>query len=162
KTQWEGFAAARPDVTVALYDHGGATPQDSVVLTIPGSTFPDEIVVLGAHEDSTAGGRGGNSNCTAPGADDDASGGARLAEVIRVAIANGYQPIRTVQFMAYAGEEGGLLGSDDIAQDYQNQGRNVVAVFQMDMTGYKGSASDIYLISDWTDSDLNAFVVSLL
>src|SRR5690606_28412228 len=62
----------------------------------------------------------------------------------------------------YAGEEGGLLGSNDIAQDYWNQGRNVVAVFQMDMTGYKGSANDIYLISDRTDSDLNAFVVSLL
>ena len=80
-----------------------------MILTIQGTTFPSEVVVLGGHQDSIAG-----SNCTtsrSPGADDDASGIATLSEVIRAAMALGYQPERTVKFMAYAAEEVGLRGS---------------------------------------------------
>ena len=53
----------------------------------------------------------------APGADDDASGIATLTEVIRVALANGWKPKRTVKFMGYAAEEVGLRGSNAIAQN---------------------------------------------
>lgn len=164
RNQWAGFAAGRPDVTVEFFDHGNITPQDSVILTIPGSTLPAEIVVLGGHQDSTIGWPGCSSNpdCIAPGADDDASGIAVLSEVIRLALAHGLRPQRTVQFMAYAAEEVGLDGSTDIAEFYSNTGKNVVAVLQMDMTGYQGSAQDIVLINDWTNSELNAFVADLI
>src|SRR5690606_7435874 len=99
-------------VTVEFFQHPGITPQPSVILTIPGSTLPDEIVILGGHQDSTRSGCSSNANCVAPGADDDASGIAVLTEVIRVALANDFAPQRTVQFMAYAAEEVGLVGSD--------------------------------------------------
>jgi leucyl aminopeptidase len=116
------------------------------------------VVVLGAHQDSTIGG-----GCSrAPGADDDASGVASLSEVIRVAMAEGYQPLRTVKFMAYAAEEIGLRGSNEIAASFQQQGINVVGVLQLDMTGFKGSASDIYLISDNTNAAQNAFMEDLI
>ena len=161
---WLSLAAQRPDVTVDFFDHGGLTPQPSVILTIPGSSLPGEIVVLGGHQDSTRFGCSISSNpaCVAPGADDDASGIAVLTEVIRVALANGFRPQRTVQFMAYAAEEVGLVGSEDIAATYDAQGKNVVAVLQQDMTAWEGSVQDIYVYTGNTDPELNAFVSDLV
>jgi leucyl aminopeptidase len=164
RDQWAGFAGGRPEVTVQLYSHGAITPQPSVVLTIPGTTRADEYVILGGHQDSTRSGCSisSNPNCDAPGADDDASGIAVLSEVIRVALAAGFRPERTVQFMAYAAEEVGLDGSTDIAADYLAAGTDVVAVLQQDMTGYHGSTQDVGIITDHTDAGLNQFVRDLV
>lgn len=157
---WTAHAAGRPDVTVELFNHTYTTMQPSVILTIPGTSRPDEVVILGAHQDSVAG-----SNCTtsrAPGADDDASGIASLTEVIRAAMALGFRPERTVKFMAYAAEEAGLLGSKAIALDYLNRGVNVVGVLQFDMTNYQGTrAADIVFYEDYTHYFQNAFVADL-
>jgi leucyl aminopeptidase len=65
--------------------------------------------------------------------DDDASGLACVLEIFRVLMESSYRPKRTVQFMAYAAEEAGLLGSKDIARAYHRQGVNVVAMLQMEM-----------------------------
>ena len=161
---WQGYAAARPEVTVELFSHGGITPQPSVILTIPGSTLAQEVVVIGAHQDSTRSGCSSNVSCVAPGADDDASGVATISEVIRVALASDFAPQRTVKFMAYAAEEVGLDGSDHIASTFLAGGVNVVAVLQQDMTGYTESATDIALINDssYTDAALNGFLGDLL
>jgi leucyl aminopeptidase len=159
RDQWLAYAQGRPDVTVEFYAHP-TTPQPSVILTIPGTTFPSEVVVLGGHQDSTAG-----SNCTtsfAPGADDDASGIATLSEVIRAAMLLGYQPQRTVKFMAYAAEEAGLLGSNHIAAQFLAQGVNVVGVIQFDMTNYAGTpGADIVFFTDFTNVAQNAFIRDL-
>ena len=77
----------------------------------------------------------------APGADDDASGIATLTEVLRIAMAEGYRPRRTVMFMGYSAEEVGLRGSRAIAQRFAAEGRNVVGVLQMDMTNYRAPGS---------------------
>jgi leucyl aminopeptidase len=156
---WRAYAQGHPGVRVAATRHTGyPTLQPSVILSINGTQFPNEVVVLGAHQDSTVG--GGCS--TSPGADDDASGVASLSEVIRAALTLGYRPQRTVKFMAYAAEEIGLRGSDEIAEKHQQQGVNVVGVLQLDMTNYEGSASDIYLINDYTNAAQNAFLGSLV
>ncbi len=157
---WAGYAAGRPEVTVSLVTHP-TTPQPSVILVLPGSTLPDEVVVLGGHLDSTASGSG-NPNFLAPGADDNASGIATLSEVVRVALAAGLRPQRSIHVMAYAAEEIGLVGSGDIAADYDAAGVDVVAMLQQDMTDYFGSDEDIALISDYTNATLNAFLVDLL
>ncbi len=157
---WLGYAQNRADVTVELVSHSGVN-QPSVVLTIPGTDLSDEVVILGGHLDSTAFGSG-DPEFLAPGADDDASGIAALSEVIRVAMAEGYFPQRTIQFMGYAAEEIGLVGSQDIAADYQAAGTDVVAVLQLDMTGYFGSAEDIGLVSDFTDASLTSFLGELV
>ncbi|HEX4953100.1 MAG TPA: M20/M25/M40 family metallo-hydrolase [Thermoanaerobaculia bacterium] len=163
KNLWAGYAAGRPEVTVELVTHpAGVTPQPSVVLTIPGTSLADQIIVLGAHQDSISSGCSGNPSCNAPGADDDASGVATLSEVVRVVLASGFAPQRTVRVMAYAAEEVGLRGSNDLAAAYQTAGANVVAVLQQDMTGYHGSAEDVAFISDWTNATLTAFLVDLL
>ncbi len=157
---WLSYAASRPEVTVALVSHT-TTVQPSVVLTIPGTLLPDEVVVLGAHLDSTAPGTS-NPNFSAPGADDDASGIATLSEVVRATLSAGFRPQRTIRVMAYAAEEVGLRGSNAIAQSYLAAGSNVLAVLQQDMTGFNGSNEDIVFISDFTNAALNAFLVDLL
>ncbi|WP_164017158.1 M20/M25/M40 family metallo-hydrolase [Pyxidicoccus trucidator] len=157
KTHWEGLAAAagRSDVTVRLEPHP-TTSQPSVILTIPGTTLSNEIVVLGGHLDSTS------SGSSAPGADDDASGIATLTEVIRIAMLQGYQPQRTVEFMGYAAEEVGLVGSKDIANKYKALNKNVVGVLQLDMTNYKGSTVDVAMMTDNTNAAQNSFITSLI
>ena len=160
QSQWAGYASGRSDVTVELYPHLGIN-QPSVILTIQGSGLPDEFVILGAHLDSVAPGTG-NPFFVAPGADDDASGIAVLSEVVRVAMTTGFRPHRTVQFMGYAAEEIGLVGSSDIATQYSDDGVNVVAVLQFDMTDYNGSVEDIGILGDHTDSTLSGFVNDLI
>ena len=65
---WQSLAAGLPGASVKLFSHSG-WKQPSVVLTIPGSEKPDEIVVLGGHLDSING--WGNEAARAPGADDN-------------------------------------------------------------------------------------------
>jgi leucyl aminopeptidase len=164
---WQALATAagRSDVTVRLFNHTGyTTQQPSVILTIPGTAPPpvrDEFIVLGAHQDSIAG-----SNCStsrSPGADDDASGVATLTEIIRVAMQQGFRPERTVEFMAYAAEEVGLRGSNQIAQQYGTVPVNVIGVLQFDMTNYQPAnyPHDIVVYTDFTTIAQNDFVQQL-
>ncbi|MBF0208681.1 MAG: M20/M25/M40 family metallo-hydrolase [Oligoflexia bacterium] len=162
KTLWEGYAKNRPEVTIELFKHSKFA-QPSLILTIPGKnlSFADEVVVLGGHVDSTAGYVGGN-NVRAPGADDNASGIAVLTETLRILFANDYHPDRTIKFIAYAAEEAGLLGSKEIASNFKKNKVKVVGVLQLDMTNYRGSASDIYLITDYTNKTQNEFLGKLI
>jgi bacterial leucyl aminopeptidase len=155
RDRWLGYAQGRSDVTVQLFSHAGWA-QPSVIMTITGATLPSEVVVIGGHLDSIN--SSSPSAGRAPGADDDASGVASLTEAARAALAVGYRPARTVKFIAYAAEEVGLRGSTQIANQHRDQGINVVGVMQLDMTNYKGSTNDIYLITDNTNATQNAFV----
>ncbi|MBF0360531.1 MAG: M20/M25/M40 family metallo-hydrolase [Oligoflexia bacterium] len=159
KNKWITLTKGRADITVAEFRHQFNQP--SIVLTIKGKDKPEEMLVVGGHFDSTAGYFGGASN-RAPGADDNASGISVITETLRVLMANNYQPSRTVMFVAYAAEEAGLLGSKDIANDCKNKRLNIVGVMQLDMTNYKGSEKDIYLISDNTNARQNEFVGTLI
>jgi leucyl aminopeptidase len=154
--RWRGFAT-RPGVTVQLVDHG--YPQKAVVLTIPGTTRPDEVIVLGGHLDSIA--MGGISS-NAPGADDDASGIATLTEIARVLLAADYRPARTIKIIAYEAEEVGLVGSQAIVRDFQRARTNVIGALQLDMTNYQGSDKDIWLMKDFTSAAQNTFLERLI
>jgi leucyl aminopeptidase len=156
KTQWQTYAGSRSDVTVALQTHTG-TVMPSVVMTITGTAQPSEIVVLGAHMDSTS-----SPTSSAPGADDDASGVATLTEVIRVMMLQGYRPAKTVKFMAYAAEEVGLVGSKEIANAHKAAAANVIGVMQLDMTNYQGSSWDVVLMTDYTNAAQNTFITGLM
>ncbi len=163
KDKWTTLSLGRPDITVEYFNHP-TFAQPSVILTIQGSSQPSEVVVLGAHQDSIRTGCSPSSTCLtlpAPGADDDASGVGALTEAIRELVAQGYTPQKTVKFMAYAGEEAGLLGSGAIAQNFQTNGVNVVGVLQLDMTNYKSPSADIAMITDFTNAPQNQFVRDL-
>lgn len=139
--EWWRLSWMRRDVTIELFDDcGNCGIQPSVILTIPGREQADEIVVVGGHLDSISNSSNGGV-MDAPGADDDASGIATMTEAIRILLRDGYQPRRTVQFMAYAAEEVGLRGSRAIAARYAAEGREVVGVLQMDMTNYRAPSA---------------------
>ncbi|ATB47128.1 M20/M25/M40 family metallo-hydrolase [Corallococcus macrosporus] len=148
-------ASRANEVTVELFNHSWAQP--SVILTIPGTTMAEEVVVLGGHLDSTSNGS------IAPGADDDASGIATLTEVIRVLMRQNYRPERTVKFMGYAAEEVGLRGSSAIANHYATTNVDVVGVLQLDMTNFKGRPDvDVAMVTDRTNAAQNTFITDLL
>jgi bacterial leucyl aminopeptidase len=131
-----------------------------VKLTIQGNgANAAETVVLGGHLDSIAG--NASNDVRAPGADDDASGVAALTEIIRVLVERNYRPSRTIEFIAYAAEEVGLRGSQQIATQYKRQRKPVVGVLQLDMTAYQGDITDIWMITDYTDAAQNQFVADL-
>ncbi|SDZ29105.1 leucyl aminopeptidase Metallo peptidase. MEROPS family M28E [Lysobacter sp. yr284] len=156
---WRNLAAHRADVSVEQVACGNCGQQPSVVLTVRGNELPGEVVVLGAHLDSLA---SGGASAGAPGADDDASGVATLTEVLRVALAGGYKPRRTVKFMAYAAEEIGLRGSNAIASDHRDRGVEVVGVLQLDMTNYRtAGAADLRLVGDNSNAGLQQLVRQL-
>ena len=74
----------------------------NVVGEIPGTTKKDELVMLGAHLDSWHGGTG---------ATDNAAGCSVSMEAVRILMAQGLKPKRTVRIALWGGEEEGLLGS---------------------------------------------------
>ncbi|QQS33349.1 MAG: M20/M25/M40 family metallo-hydrolase [Acidobacteriota bacterium] len=163
KDKWSLLAArqSRGQISIEFFNHPTATsPQPSIIMTIWGTRFPDEIIVLGAHQDSI---NSSGQTASAPGADDDASGIATLTETIRVMMETGFKPERTVQFMAYAAEEVGLRGSNAIATSYRNANKNVLGVMQLDMTNYRGTQGyDMVMITDNTNAAQNQFLRDLL
>lgn len=157
---WRELGAGRDDILVEQLVHRGY-PQPSVSLTMMGSDLAEESVVVGAHLDSILA-LGMSETARAPGADDDASGVASMTEALRAIIGSGYRPRRTIQVIAYAAEEAGLRGSQEIARQSRQADRKITGVLQLDMTNYKGAAKDIYLITDYTSTEQNAFLAQLV
>ena len=158
--KWKTMTSGRSDISVTQFSHSFL--QKSVILTIQGTDNASEVVVLGAHIDSILQGATMTETTRAPGADDDASGIASLTEALRAIVASGYKPRRTIKFMGYAAEENGLLGSKDIAASFKANNTRVAGVFQLDLTDYKGSTTDIWMVSDYTDNSQNAFIINLV
>ena len=116
----------------------------NVIAMLPGTGGPDaparasETVVLGAHYDHLG---FGGANSAAPGehavhhgADDNASGTALLVEVARILRQEGPFP-RTILFVAFSGEERGLLGSAHYAANAAVPLSDTVAMVNLDMVG---------------------------
>lgn len=112
----------------------------NVVALIPG-TDPeraDEVVIVGAHYDHL--GRGGEGSLDPDsreihnGADDNASGTAALLEVA-ARLADGPAPARPILFIAFSGEERGLLGSAHYVQEPTVPLDEAAAMLNMDMVG---------------------------
>jgi hypothetical protein len=100
-------------------------------------------VVVGAHYDHL--GEGGTPNSLAPGeraihngADDNASG---VSAVLRAAevIARGPRPARSILFVAFTGEESGLLGSAHFVANPTLAGGTIVSMINLDMVGRLGA-----------------------
>ncbi len=154
--KWKDLSRGRSDIRVDYFVHQNFN-QPSVIVTVRGSETPNEIVILGGHLDSIS------STGEAPGADDNASGIGAVSEVLRLIVNHSHRPKKTIQFIAYAAEEVGLLGSNEIAKSYKKARRNVVGVLQLDMTLFKGTSNkDIVLISDYTNRAQNEFLGKLI
>ncbi len=153
--KYEAARRGRRGVTITPYDHGNKTPQNSLIVRIEGRTRPDEVIVLGSHLDSISGGATRDTN--SPGADDNASGTATNLEIFRVLMDQDIQLERTLEIHAYAAEEIGLVGSQDIANAYRKNDVNVIAMVQHDMTLWKaaGAPDKIWFVTANTDNAFN-------
>jgi hypothetical protein len=137
----EDFRALGLTVSQHLFMHEGRLLAN-VEADLPGQS--DELVLVTAHLDSTATFDGPGYDPTtdpAPGADDDASGiSAVLAIAESIVAAAVHEPLnRTVRFVLFNAEEQGLAGSQAYARDMAAFDTPIVAVFQMDMIGYRES-----------------------
>ena len=162
RDQFKELSAGRSDIEVELVPHSFRQP--SVRARIRGQgPHANEIIVIGGHEDSiNQSGFGPRPGERAPGADDDGSGTATVIEVFRVLAQSGFRPDRTIEFMTYAAEEIGLRGSQDIAQHYRAENKQVVAALQFDMTAFPGESHEITMITDYVDPSLTRFVTKLI
>ncbi|MBD3221731.1 M20/M25/M40 family metallo-hydrolase [bacterium] len=128
------------DVTLQDYNDWN----DNVVCVKPGAVFPDEYIVIGAHYDSI----NYADNSDAPGADDNASGTVGVLEAARVLRDIEFE--RTIVFIAFSGEEQGLVGSDVWASEAADAGLDVVGMVNLDMICYTapGDTEDLDIISN--------------
>jgi Zn-dependent M28 family amino/carboxypeptidase len=117
------------------------TPGANVIGILEGSDrqLKSEAIVIGAHYDHL--GRGGEGSLATRegeihhGADDNASGVAGLLELARIFSAQGMRPRRTLVFIAFSGEEEGLIGSNFYVNHPLVPLAQTVAMINMDMIG---------------------------
>ncbi|MGC1417129.1 MAG: transferrin receptor-like dimerization domain-containing protein, partial [Candidatus Acidiferrum sp.] len=98
--------------TKTLYD---------VVARIPGSTYPDEWIIRGNHHDAWVNG-----------AEDPLAGTVALLEEARslgALVREGWRPKRTIIYCVWDGEEEGLLGSTEWAEDHADELERKAAVY---------------------------------
>lgn len=126
----------------ALNPHAPGGTGRNIVALVPGSdpALADEYVVIGAHYDHLGSGGMGSlapgSDDIHNGADDNASGVAALIDVAARFAAD--PPKRSVLFLAFTGEESGLLGSAYWVGHPTNPLADAVAMLNMDMVGRLG------------------------
>ena len=130
-------------LATVLDPHGAHGTGRNVIGVLPGAdpALRDEIVVIGAHYDHLGRGEFG-SMAPEPGdihngADDNASG---VAGLLRAAatLSSGPRPARTVVFVAFTGEEMGLLGSASFVGGGRYPAGRMRAMLNMDMVGRLG------------------------
>lgn len=104
-------------------DHAAGTPFDTsnVIADLPGTTHPEEIVLVGAHFDSFY-----------RGADDNSTGAAAVVELARAL--SQYKFDRTIRFVGFDLEELGLVGSARFVDTLKNE--KVVMAVVFDCIGY--------------------------
>lgn len=126
QVQWWNYGV---NIEEDPYNYSGKTWKN-LILTIPGQTAPDDIVIISAHFDSIS----SQPTTAAPGADDNMSGSATLFEAARILRQFRFQ--RTIKIIFFTGEEQGLIGSNAYVNDHPYN--NILGVVNMDMFGYDG------------------------
>jgi hypothetical protein len=121
-----------------------------------------EAVVIGAHYDHV--GLGGRLSVTPEvteihnGADDNASGTAAVIEMAKAAVAQRARFPRTLVFVAFAGEERGLLGSAHYTTTPPIPIASTVGMLNLDMVGRANGSVDVsgLELSPSMEADLRA------
>jgi hypothetical protein len=105
----------------------------NTIAEIPGTEFPDEVVIVSAHMDSWNG--PGSQGVT-----DNGTGSSVTIEAARILAAVGAQPKRTIRFILWTGEEQGLLGSNAYVQSLSEEERAKISCVFVDDggTNYEG------------------------
>jgi len=118
-----------------------------VIGKIPGTKYPNDWVIVGNHRDAWT-----------FGAADPNSGTAAMLEAVHgmgVLLRHGWRPRRTLVFASWDGEEEGLLGSTEWAEQHATQLAHADAYFNIDV-GVSGPNFEAA-----ADSSLKPFVASI-
>lgn len=101
----------------------GPVKYHNVIGKLTGTEFPDEYVMLSGHLDS---------HDAATGGVDCGAGATSVIEAARLIATTGAKPKRSMLFIAFAGEEYGLLGAQAWAQTYANKLDKISNLFNRD------------------------------
>ncbi len=99
----------------------------NVIGEIKGSTYPNEIMVVGGHLDSWDLGDGSH---------DDGAGCVQSMDVLRLLKETGYRPKRTLRVVLFMNEENGLRGGNKYAEVARSKGENHVFALESDSGGF--------------------------
>jgi|GEM_PF-452361 len=128
----------------------------NVISEIRGQTYPEQVVIICAHYDSTSDQRW----TLAPGADDNGSGTGAVLEAARILAGRPFD--FTVRFILFSAEEQGLVGSLRYVQEKLNPSENILAVINLDMVAYADlMPEDLDLIGNRSSSWLVDRVAAL-
>jgi carboxypeptidase Q len=100
----------------------GPVPTYNTIAEIPGTTWPDQVVIISGHLDSWDG--PGSQGCT-----DNGTGTVVTLEAARILMAAHAKPKRTIRFINWTGEEQGLLGSKAYVKAHEAEMPNISACF---------------------------------
>jgi len=118
----------------------------NVLAKLPGTTYPDETIMLAAHWDTFGIGEpDAQGRKIRPGANDDGLGIAGVLELAR-AFTRAPRTERTLVFAAWTAEESGLLGSETFGQHPLYPLSKTVADLTIDILQTAGPARDVVLI----------------
>jgi N-acetylated-alpha-linked acidic dipeptidase len=121
-----GPTAVHMDLDIA-YDQA---PINNAIAVIRGTKHPDQLVILGGHQDAWT-----------YGANDDLSGWTSVMEIGRrlgALMHKGWRPDRTIVLAGWDGEEYGLLGSTEWTEQYERYLHgHAVAYLNVDITAGK-------------------------
>lgn len=138
-----------PNSTVSLFEH--SFDQPSVIgRATPAQAYSNSTILLGGHLDSTS----PLARTLAPGADDDASGTAVALHVFSILASSGWISTTSkypIEVHAYAGEEGGLLGSGALAASYSKASREIRGMLNLEMVGWQPKTTGSSTITVLTD-----------
>jgi len=118
--------------------------------------FKDEYLLLGAHFDHLGWGGQNSLYMGEPsihnGADDNASGTTGLLELAEKFASIKNQLNRKIVFIAFSGEELGLLGSSYVANNFPLPIENDITMINMDMIGRLNDKNDLIVYGTGTSS----------
>ena len=118
--------------------------------------FPGEYLVIGAHFDHLGWGGQNSLYMGKPaihnGADDNASGTSGLLELAEKFVSIKDKIDRDIVFVAFSGEELGLLGSSYVANNFPLHIENDIAMINLDMIGRLNDKNDLIVYGTGTSS----------
>ncbi len=113
---------------IKMTNHSNLIKARNIIATLKGTLIPEEEIIIGGHLDSWD---------LATGAIDNGIGSFAVLDIARAFKANNLQPIRTVKFVLFMGEEQGLLGSKYLVEQAIEKGNidKIKYMMNLDMSG---------------------------
>ena len=154
-----GFTAIATGVSVSASLEARVRRLDTqnVVGLVPGSTRPDEYILVTSHYDHFGVGEPIDGDSIYNGAYDNASGTALIMEMARVLADTEPGPARSVLFIATGAEEQGLLGAEWYVQSPLYPLAWTVAAINFDEANVWGETTDVSVLGE-ERSELGAYV----